>query len=100
MAKAKWIIVVAPPARYGEPFDIPEWSYREACKTARHYRQHGWRACVVQGNAMKVPWFVRGFSRGSWERLDELQVMARSSDEALMLARLKDPGYDETQRAW
>lgn len=28
----------------------------------------------------------------------ELQVMARSSDEALMLARLKDEGYNETQR--
>lgn len=93
MAKAKWIIAVAPLARYGEPFDIPEWSYAHACQTARRYRQHGWKACVVQGNAVRVPWFVRGV------RLDELQVMARSSDEALMLARLKDEGYDTTQRA-
>lgn len=44
MAKAKWIIAVAPPARYGEPFDIPEWSYTHACQTARRYRQRGWRA--------------------------------------------------------
>ena len=85
MAKAKWIIAVAPLARYGEPFDIPEWSYTHACQTARRYRQRGWRACVV---------------RGRWERLDELQIMARSSDEALVLARLKVPDYDETQRAW
>ena len=96
MAKAKWIIAVVPPARYGEPFDIPEWAYAHARQIARRYRQRGWRACVVQGNAVRVPWFVRG----PRERLDELQVMARSSDEALMLARLKDPGYDETQRAW
>lgn len=94
MAKAKWIITVAPPTRYGEQFDIPEWAYTHACQTARRYKRRGWHACVVQGNAVRVPWFVRGV------RLDELQVMARSSDEALMLARLKDPGYDETQRAW
>ena len=98
MVKAKWIIAVAPPARYGAPFDIPEWAYGRACQTARRYRQRGWQACVVPGNEVRVPWFVRGFARGRWERLDELQVMARSSDEALMLARLKDEGYDETQR--
>lgn len=51
MAKARWIIAVAPPARYGEPFDIPEWSYTHACQTARRYRQRGWRACVVRGPA-------------------------------------------------
>lgn len=100
MAKAKWIITVAPPTRYGEPFDVPEWSYSEACKTARRYRQRGWQACVVQGNEVRVPWFVRGFVRGRRTVLDELRVMARSSDEALILARLKDPDYDETQRAW
>lgn len=94
MAKEKWIIAVVPPARYGEPFDIPEWSYNEAYRTYRRYKQRGWKACVVQGNAVRVPWFVRGV------RLDELRVMARSSNEALMLARLKDEGYDETQRAW
>ena len=52
----------------------------------------GWKAVLVPGNARKVPWFVRG--RG----LDEIQVIARSADEAIMLARAKDPNYDEVQR--
>ena len=99
MAKVKWIIAVVPPAQYGEPFDIPEWSYNEAYKTHRRYQQRGWQACIVRGDEARVPWFVRGFARGRWTKLDELQVMARSSDEALMLARRKDPDYDETQRA-
>lgn len=94
MAKAKWFIVVRPPANYGEPFDIPEWSYRLGCDTCRRYRMRGWNAVLVQGDAKKVPWFVRG--RG----LDEVQVIARSADEALMLARAKDPNYDEMQRVW
>ena len=92
MAKAKWFIVGRPPANYGEPFDIPEWSYRLGCDTCRRYRMRGWNAVLVPGDAEKVPWFVRG--RG----LDEVRVVARSADEAIMLARAKDPGYDEAQR--
>lgn len=92
MAKAKWFIVVQPPANYGEPFDIPEWSYRLAYDTHNRYKARGWDAVLVPGDAEESPWYVRG--RG----LDELQVMARSADEAIMLARAKDPNYDEVQR--
>ena len=92
MAKAKWFIVVQPPANYGEPFDIPEWSYRFGCDTCRRYRMRGWNAVLVPGDAKKAPWFVRG--RG----LDEIRVIARSADEAIMRARAKDPNYDEVQR--
>ena len=92
MTKAKWFIVVQPPANYGEPFDIQEWSYRLGCDTCRRYRMRGWDAVLVPSDAEKAPWSVRG--RG----LDEVRVIARSADEAIMLARLKDEGYDETQR--
>lgn len=94
MTRVKWFIVVQPPANYGEPFDIPECSYTHACQTARRYRQRGWKAILVPGSARKVPWFVRGIG------LDEVQVIARSADEAIMLARAKDPNYDEVQRVW
>lgn len=94
MARAKWFIVVQPPDRYGDPFDIPEWSYKLGCDTCRRYRMRGWKAVLVPGDAKKAPWSVRG--RG----LDEVQVIARSADETIMLARAKDPGYDEVQRVW
>ena len=92
MAKVKWFIVVQPPANYGEPFDIPEWSYELAYDTHDRYKARGWKALIVPANARKVPWFVRG--RG----VDEIQVDARSADEAIMLARAKDPNYDEVQK--
>lgn len=92
MAKAKWFIVVQPPANYGEPFDIPEWSYRLGYDTYRRYKMRGWNAVLVPGDAENVLWFVKG--RG----LDEVRVVARSADEAIMLARVKDPNYDEVQR--
>lgn len=41
MAKAKWLIVVQPPANYGEPFDIPEWSYKLGYETCRRYKMRG-----------------------------------------------------------
>lgn len=94
MASAKWFIVVQPPVNYGGPFDIPEWSYKLGCDTRRRYEMRGWRAVLVQGDAKKASWSVRG--RG----LDEAQVIARSADEAIMLARAKDLNYDEAQRVW
>lgn len=93
MASVKWFIVVQPPADYGEPFDIPEWSYKLAYDTHCRYKARGWKAVLVPCGAKKVPWFVRGSG------LDEIQVIARSADEAIMLARAKDPNYDEVQRA-
>lgn len=92
--KPAWIIKVVPPKRLGEPFEIPEWSYDYGCTTVRRYKARGWSAVLIVGNAEEFPWFVRG--RG----LDELQITARSVDEALMLARLEDPNYDAVQRMW
>lgn len=90
--KPAWIVSVTPPKRFGEQFDIPEWSYDQGYTMVRRYKARGWSAVLICGNADESPWYVRG--RG----LDELQVMARSADEALMLARLEDPDYDEVQR--
>ena len=94
MTAVKWFIVVQPPANCGEPFDTPEWSYKLGYDTCHRYKMRGWDAVLVPGDARKVSWFVRG--RG----LDEVQVIARSADEAIMLARAKDPDYDEAQRVW
>lgn len=87
-----YYISVLPPTRFGERFDIPEWAYSRAFETMRRYKLRGWGACIVDGSARPVTWLVGG------HKLPELEVTARSSDEALMLARARDWNYDSTQR--
>lgn len=94
-----YYISVLPPARFGERFDIPEWAYSRAFETMRRYKLRGWGACIVDGSARPVTWLVNGHERPDYKRkLPELEVTARSSDEALMLARARDWNYDSTQR--
>lgn len=94
MTGLKWVVIVQPPAGCGDAFDIPERSYESACGTRDRYRARGWKALVAPANVRKIPWFVRGSG------VDEIQVDARSADEAIMIARAKNQSYDEVQRVW
>lgn len=83
----EYIVFVMPPKDEDvEPFDIPEWGYIEAMATAERYRAHGWKACIIDYGTPFVLWRA--------ERLDgpDICVMARTCDEACMIARAV--GYD------
>ena len=78
----EYIVFVMPPTdEDGAPFDIPEWGYIEAIATAERYRAHGWQACIIDFGTPFVPWRAR--------RLDgpDIRVMARTCDEAVIMAR-------------
>lgn len=85
----EYIVFVMPPeGEDAEPFDIPEWSYDDAAATAKRYREHGWKACIIDYGAPFVPWRAG--------RLDgpDIRVTARTCDEACIRARAI--GYDRT----
>lgn len=85
----EYIVFVMPPRDVdAEPFDIPEWEYDDAMATAGRYREHGWKACIIDHGMPFVPWCAG--------RLDgpDIRVMARTCDEACIRARAI--GYDCT----
>lgn len=89
----EYIVFVMPPEdEDAEPFDIPEWSYDGAAVTAKRYRAHGWKACIIDFGTPFVPWRAK--------RLDgpDIRVMARTCDEACIRARAISHDCDGFQR--
>lgn len=89
----EYIVFVMPPeGEDAEPFDIPEWSYDDAAATAERYRDHGWKACIIDYGTPFVPWRAG--------RLDgpDIRVLARTYDEACIRARAVSEDYDSFQR--
>ena len=89
----EYIVFVMPPEDEDtEPFDIPEWSYDDAAATAKRYRAHGWKACIIDFGTPFVPWRA--------ERLDgpDIRVMARTCDEACIRARAISYDCTSSQR--
>lgn len=84
----EYIVFVMPPYDDAEPFDIPEWDFGAAMATARRYREHGWKACVIDHGTPFVPW------RAGRPDGPDVRVMARTCDEACIRARAI--GYDCT----
>lgn len=89
----EYIVFVMPPeGEDADPFDIPEWSYDDAAATAKRYREHGWKACIIDYGTPFVPWRAK--------RLDgpDIRVMARTCDEACIRARAISHDCDSFQR--
>lgn len=89
----EYIVFVMPPVgEDADPFDTPEWSYDDAVATAKRYRAHGWKACIINFGTPFVPWRAK--------RLDgpDIRVMARTCDEACIRARAISHDYDVFQR--
>lgn len=89
----EYIVFVMPPAdEDAEPFDIPEWGYIEAIATAERYRAHGWKACIIDYGMPFVPWRARRYDG------PDIHVMARTCDEACILARVISADCNSFQR--
>lgn len=88
----KYTVFVMPPKGVdAASFDIPEWGYDYAVATARRYRDRGWKACIIDYGEHFRAWLATGMS------LPELTVLARTADEAIILARAVHEGYDGVQ---
>lgn len=89
----EYIVFVMPPSgEDAEPFDIPEWEFDAAMATANRYREHGWKACIIDyGTPFKLWWAKCATS-------PTINIMARTCDEAVIRARAIDKNYTCFQR--
>lgn len=89
----EYIVFVMPPEGEDvEPFDIPEWSYDDAAATAKRYREHGWKACIIDYGTPFVFWRAKCLDG------DAISVLARTCDEACIRARAVSEDYTSFQR--
>lgn len=89
----EYIVFVMPPKdEDAEPFDIPEWGYDDAAATARRYREHGWKACIIDYGTPFAFW------RAKCPDGDAIGVLARTCDEACIRARAVSEDYTSFQR--
>lgn len=89
----EYIVFVMPPKDEDvEPFDIPEWGYIEAMATAERYREHGWKACIIDYGTPFVFWRAKCLDG------DAISVLARTCDEACIRARAVSEDYDSFQK--
>lgn len=89
----EYIVFVMPPKdEDAEPFDIPEWSYDDAVATAKRYREHGWKACVIDYGTPFVLWRAKRLDG------DAISVLARTCDEACIRARAVSEDYTSFQK--
>lgn len=88
-----YIVFVMPPKdEDAKPFDIPEWDFGAALATSKRYREHGWKACIIDyGTPFKLWWAKCATS-------PTINIMARTFDEAVIRARIWDENYNCFQR--